>query len=930
SQSSSYTGSSQEISTGASFSAQTETSQSSGSTTINTATIGSSAPVTFSSQSSLYTGASQESGTGASLPTQTETSQSSGSTAVNTATVPPTSAVTFSTPSVTYASVSQESSSGMSFSSQTGTSQFVTSGSEGSSGIIASVTQTPSSSAIPGSSVTGTMYSGVSGSTSVLSSSSSLETQTTEITLLSSLHTGNNSENSSDIRLLCLSTAASTGSVSTPTTIFTESTTVATSTGIFTSSSSTILSSSAIENVTVVSSISTPTVEVTTQVTLTSSASSSSVVTTTAISQTVTSIRTGTSVTSTTATSFVTSETSANTSSTTSTTASTSTTPAAENLIFTVLSTQSFDPNNSTLVETLRRGLSAVINFGFLCFNNPFNQECSQLSRRKRQTNQNYLIEIIPPVTLLSDANTYPKTYRVYYTVTDLSTNKSVSAAAVQSATDKLTNTQKVTLLGFIFEGNLIQSPNISHTVSTPTTDSKLWIIGAVLGPIAFVLLLIILFCFIYARCRKQGNNQSTAEAVYNIPQISSRASNYQTASNELRQEQATPLNNVRVLTQNDILLGNTASSKQLPPIKSQTASNNMPQYPVSVDIPMQETRHLNDVEHWRNKLRLQEKFEQHYADPLNDLDQVYHSSVPRTTTPLTNRSRTYQYNNPVFESDAPQTSENEVGRARLHHLLDEVLDQAEPPNQPYATDSVNEQQRQRRQRRRIHSTSYDPRNTRIINDNEQIYHTPIMPRVSERPDSNLLRLHYDPYEAGDRIHDIEHSMPVVFKPKYPSDDNDIRKYYSTSSFRSNQPLFYDDSTLNNRDRITTMDPYGSQNRQARTRIETDREFMMRPNRDHIGQRQHKFDNDVVYIDTMPKHRDDTRVPIHDAWTESNDNTNDQLFHLNPSDLNKRHDYRDEYMLAKQSVVNTKNLVSAIHDDLQQIVFDQSSDSHYV
>ncbi|CAF3478937.1 unnamed protein product, partial [Rotaria sp. Silwood2] len=442
------TGSSQEISTGASFSAQTETSQSSGSPTINTATVGSSAPVTFSSQSSLYTGASQESGTGASLPTQTETSQSSGSTAVNTATVPPTSAVTFSTPSVTYASVSQESSSGMSFSSQTGTSQFVTSGSEGSSGIITSVTQTPSSSAIP------------------------------------------------------------------------------------------------------------------------------------------------------------------------------------------VLSTQSFDPNNSTLVETLRRGLSAVINFGFLCFNNPFNQECSQLSRRKRQTNQNYLIEIIPPVTLLSDANTYPKTYRVYYTVTDLSTNKSVSAAAVQSATDKLTNTQKVTLLGFIFEGNLIQSPNISHTVSTPTTDSKLWIIGAVLGPIAFVLLLIILFCFIYARCRKQGNNQSTAEAVYNIPQISSRASNYQTASNELRQEQATPLNNVRVLTQNDILLGNTASSKQLPPIKSQTASNNMPQYPVSVDIPMQETRHLNDVEHWRNKLRLQEKFEQHYADPLNDLDQVYHSSVPRTTTP--------------------------------------------------------------------------------------------------------------------------------------------------------------------------------------------------------------------------------------------------------------------------------------------------------
>ncbi|CAF4283491.1 unnamed protein product, partial [Rotaria sordida] len=139
---------------------------------------------------------------------------------------------------------------------------------------------------------------------------------------------------------------------------------------------------------------------------------------------------------------------------------------------------------------------------------------------------------------------------------------------------------------------------------------------GAVLGPIAFVLLLIGLSYFIYSKCQKRGNNQSTAEAFYNVPQTSSRALNYATTSNEFTRGQATPLNNPRVLTQNDVLAGNTISSRRSPPIELQRTSNNISQYPVSVDIPMQEMRHHSDAEHWRNKLRLQEKFEQRYADP--------------------------------------------------------------------------------------------------------------------------------------------------------------------------------------------------------------------------------------------------------------------------------------------------------------------------
>jgi hypothetical protein len=74
--------------------------------------------------------------------------------------------------------------------------------------------------------------------------------------------------------------------------------------------------------------------------------------------------------------------------------------------------------------------------------------------------------------------------------------------------------------------------------------------------------------------------------------------------------DQATPANNIRVLPANDLLVGTGAPTQRLAPIELQKASKNIPQYPVSVDIPMQEIRRQNDVERWRNKLRLQEQFE--------------------------------------------------------------------------------------------------------------------------------------------------------------------------------------------------------------------------------------------------------------------------------------------------------------------------------
>lgn len=305
-------------------------------------------------------------------------------------------------------------------------------------------------------------------------------------------------------------------------------------------------------------------------------------------------------------------------------------------------------------------------------------------------------------------------------------------------------------------------------------------------------------------------------------------------------------------------------------------------------------------------------------------------------------RSIPHQYNNRTFESDpsnnlrrsvhdmdmygqlpavhASPMSEIEAGRTKLHRLLDEVLDKAEP-TQIYNPDSETQRRMRRRQRRRTHSTSYGPRNPLIINDNQQIPHIPMIPRVSERPDPSLLNLHYNPYEAGDHAHEIQRAMPVQLIPKYSSDDNGIGQHYPQTSYRSNPPLFYDDSAAN---------LYGVPNHQSRPHFETEHEAQTH----HLGrQRQHKFDSNAVYIDTMPKNRDGARVLVHNAWPAERDNNSDGFFHLNPTDLNndlsKRNDYRNEYMMAKQSVVSTKNLISSIHDQLQNIVSHPSSNNYH-
>jgi hypothetical protein len=63
-------------------------------------------------------------------------------------------------------------------------------------------------------------------------------------------------------------------------------------------------------------------------------------------------------------------------------------------------------------------------------------------------------------------------------------------------------------------------------------------------------------------------------------------------------------------LTQNDPLVGVAASSHRLTPTESEGSSNQILPYPISTVIPMDDIRRQNDAERWRNKLRLQEKFQ--------------------------------------------------------------------------------------------------------------------------------------------------------------------------------------------------------------------------------------------------------------------------------------------------------------------------------
>jgi hypothetical protein len=88
----------------------------------------------------------------------------------------------------------------------------------------------------------------------------------------------------------------------------------------------------------------------------------------------------------------------------------------------------------------------------------------------------------------------------------------------------------------------------------------------------------------------------------------------------------------------------------------------------------------------------------------------------------------------------------------------------------------------------------------------------------------------------------------------------------------------------------------------------------MRHDGGRIDQRKHKFNDDAVYIDSISKNRDGYRVQARTAWVEPE--IDNDLFSKN------------DYLTARRSAANTRNIISSIHDELQHITIPSSDDYH--
>ncbi|CAF0808010.1 unnamed protein product [Adineta ricciae] len=298
------------------------------------------------------------------------------------------------------------------------------------------------------------------------------------------------------------------------------------------------------------------------------------------------------------------------TTTTTTTTASTTISPSF--IISTVLivnASQTFDPNANSTRESIRQNLIQVMNLAFLCYSNPSAVNCTQTKQRnKRQTcASGYNVNLVSNITEISTIT--PKKYQTNYTVLDsCNGNQSVAPILVKSATDKLSRAQITSLLGYDYENEFIRSTTIATT--NPVPDQKLWIIGAVLGPVAFTILLIFVFCYLHYKCRPRHTNQLLAKPIRTAPALT-QSTTTPPVPNEVLTELSAASGadkSVHILMKHDPLVGASTSLQHLTPTDSNGSANQIIQQAATTRIPMDEIRRQNDVERWRNKLRLQEQ----------------------------------------------------------------------------------------------------------------------------------------------------------------------------------------------------------------------------------------------------------------------------------------------------------------------------------
>lgn len=71
---------------------------------------------------------------------------------------------------------------------------------------------------------------------------------------------------------------------------------------------------------------------------------------------------------------------------------------------------------------------------------------------------------------------------------------------------------------GYNYDGDFARSTIVTST--NPTSDRKLWLIGAVLGPVGFALLLICVFCYLHYKCRPRPTNRASAKVYPSIVRL--------------------------------------------------------------------------------------------------------------------------------------------------------------------------------------------------------------------------------------------------------------------------------------------------------------------------------------------------------------------------------------------------------------------------
>jgi len=94
--------------------------------------------------------------------------------------------------------------------------------------------------------------------------------------------------------------------------------------------------------------------------------------------------------------------------------------------------------------------------------------------------------------------------------------NSFVPPDEIRTAVDVLPS-NIVSSIFYNYEGDLVRSTTTDSTDDQPT-DRKLWIIGAVLGPVGFFLLLICAFCYLHYKCLPRPTNRALAKSIANAP----------------------------------------------------------------------------------------------------------------------------------------------------------------------------------------------------------------------------------------------------------------------------------------------------------------------------------------------------------------------------------------------------------------------------